>query len=180
MPQREMVAGDAYCKSKTSKSIVEVGKLSRMRSPLGSVSSLLSSMTEFMFSTHTASTSPSYTMYRRSGLSSGTGLFMSRKMLERRPSVQSRVAGSRLPYSSEMGCAFGLITNCFEGMPVMICARRSDARHAVLPPPVGPTIIVVWRVNSVSYNWMTLSNWMSSSFMPNSVIACSTASLKEG
>ena len=62
MPQREMVAGDAYCRSKTSKSIEHVGKLRRMRSPLGSVSSLLSSITEFMFSTHSASTSPSYTM----------------------------------------------------------------------------------------------------------------------
>ena len=59
MPQREMVAGEAYCRSKTSKSIEVVGKLSRIRSPLGRVSSRLSSMTLFMFSTHTASTSPS-------------------------------------------------------------------------------------------------------------------------
>ena len=35
----------------------------RMRSPLGRVSSLLSSITLFMFSTHTASTSPSNTRY---------------------------------------------------------------------------------------------------------------------
>ena len=70
----------------------------RIRSPLAKVSSLLSSMTEFMFSTHNASTSPSYTMYFRSFLS--VGLLISLKMLERRPSVQSLVIGSRIPYSS--------------------------------------------------------------------------------
>ena len=97
IPQREIVAGDAYWRSKTSKSIEHVGKLRRIRSPLGSVSSLLSSITLFMFSTHSASTSESYTMYRRSWRPSGTGLFMSRKMLDNRPSVQSRVTGSRTP-----------------------------------------------------------------------------------
>ena len=60
IPQREIVAGDAYWRSKTSKSIEHVGKLRRIRSPLGSVSSLLSSITLFMFSTHSASTSESY------------------------------------------------------------------------------------------------------------------------
>jgi len=58
MPQREMVAGEANCRSYTSNSSLQ-WFCSRMRSPLGSVSSRLSSITEFMFSTHTASTSPS-------------------------------------------------------------------------------------------------------------------------
>merc|ERR1719183_609180 len=65
MPHRETVAGEAYWRSNTSNSMEQVGKLSLMRSPLGRVSSLLSSITEFMFSTHNASTSPSYTMYLR-------------------------------------------------------------------------------------------------------------------
>ena len=76
---------------------------------------------------------------------------MSRKMLESRPSVQSRVAGSSTPYSSEIGIAFGLMTNCLVGSRSIVCARaQSVPRQTVLPPPVGPTIIVVWRVISVS------------------------------
>ena len=52
MPHREIVAGDAYCKSKVSQIMQQWG-CNRMRSPFGSVSNLLSSMTEFMFSTQT-------------------------------------------------------------------------------------------------------------------------------
>lgn len=47
-----MVAGDAYCRSATSNNSFTCGAR-RMRSPLGSVSSLLSSITLFMFSTQT-------------------------------------------------------------------------------------------------------------------------------
>lgn len=71
---------------------------SRIRSPLAKVRSLLSSITEFIFSIQRASTSPSNKMYLRSGLS--VGLLTSLKMLERRPSVQSLVSGSNTPYSS--------------------------------------------------------------------------------
>ncbi len=49
----------------TSKSNLQ-WSCSWIRSPFGSVSNLLSSMTEFMFSTQSASTSPSNTMYRAS------------------------------------------------------------------------------------------------------------------
>ena len=44
MPHRLMVAGDAYCKSKVSQIMQQWG-CKRMRSPFGSVSSRLSSMT---------------------------------------------------------------------------------------------------------------------------------------
>mmetsp|Transcript_24010 Transcript_24010/g.78157 ORF Transcript_24010/g.78157 Transcript_24010/m.78157 type:complete len:343 (+) Transcript_24010:668-1696(+) len=60
IPHRETVAGEAYCKSKTSNNSLQ-WSINRMRSPFGRVSSLLSSITLFMFSTHTASTSPSKT-----------------------------------------------------------------------------------------------------------------------
>lgn len=73
---------------------------SRMRSPLANVNSLLSSMTEFMFSIHRASTSPSNNIYFLAGLFSGMGLFISRNMLDSRPSVQSLVTRSKKPYSS--------------------------------------------------------------------------------
>mmetsp|Transcript_10268 Transcript_10268/g.34023 ORF Transcript_10268/g.34023 Transcript_10268/m.34023 type:complete len:332 (-) Transcript_10268:24-1019(-) len=162
MPHRETVAGEAYWRSNTSNSMEQVGKLSLMRSPLGRVSSLLSSITEFMFSTHNASTSPSYTMYLRSSRPSATGLFMSRKMFESSPSVQSRVAGSSTPYSSSMLMDFGLSTKSFVGSPRLLCARASVSSATVLPPPVGPTTMVVWRVIRVSYSWITLSTWISS------------------
>ena len=84
-------------------------------SPLASVSNLLSSMTEFMLSTHSVSTSPSNKMYLRSFLS--VGLLTSRKMFERRPSVQSRVMGSSTPYSSTTVVAFGFNANSFVARP---------------------------------------------------------------
>ena len=96
MPHREIVAGEAYCKSATSKSNLQ-WSTSRMRSPLGRVRSLLSSITEFIFSTHTASTSPSNTIHRTSSRPGGSGLHRVRKWLERTPSVQSRVSGSISP-----------------------------------------------------------------------------------
>ena len=52
MPHREIVAGDAYCKSNVSQIMQQWG-CSLIRSPFGSVSNRLSSMTEFMFSTQT-------------------------------------------------------------------------------------------------------------------------------
>ena len=38
-----------------------------------------------------------------------------------------------------------------------VCACAKVLMTTVFPPPVGPTIIVVWRVNMVSYIWTTLS-----------------------
>ena len=90
-------------------------RCSRIRSPLASVSSRLSSMTEFIFSTQSASTSPSKTKYFRSFLS--VGLLMSRKMFDRSPSVQSLVFGSRTPYSSTTLRSFGLIVYSFVVRP---------------------------------------------------------------
>lgn len=87
---------------------------SRILSPLASVKSLLSSITEFMFSTHRASTSLSNTMYLRSFLS--VGLLISRKIQDSRPSVQSRVTGSSVPYSSTTVHALAFITYSLVGI----------------------------------------------------------------
>ena len=149
MPHRLMVAGEAYCRSKTSKSSLHQ-LLSRMRSPFGSVRSLLSSITLFMFSTHTASTSPSKMMYRSSSLPGGRGLAISRKVLESSPSVQSRVSGSRTPYSSDTGWAFGLRMLRIVFWPSLVCDRASVLMMTDFPPPVSPTTIVVCRVSMVS------------------------------
>lgn len=70
---------------------------------------MLSSITEFMFSIHSASTSPSRSMYLRSSLPESSGRLISRKILLRRPSVQSRVVGSSVPYNSMTVQAFDRI-----------------------------------------------------------------------
>jgi len=57
-----MVAGEAYYKSETSNNNLQYLS-KRILSPLINVSNLLSSITEFMFSTHTASTSPSKSIH---------------------------------------------------------------------------------------------------------------------
>ena len=156
IPHRETVAGEAYCRSATSNSSL-TWSTKRIRSPFGNVSSLLSSITEFMFSTHTASTSPSKTMYRNSSLSGGNGRVSSRKMFDKSPSVQSRVSGSSSPYSSDTVCALGFTMCSFVCTPIFVCDRASVLMITDLPPPVFPTTMVVCRVSMVSYSWITLS-----------------------
>ena len=87
----------------------------RILSPLASVNSLLSSITEFIFSTHRASTSLSKTIYLRSFLS--VGLLISRKMQDNNPSVQSLVTGSSVPYSSTTVHALAFITYSLVEIP---------------------------------------------------------------
>lgn len=52
--------------------------------------------------------------------------------------------------------SFIIIYNYFT-LAYRVCACARVLITTVLPPPVGPTIIVVWRVNIVSYIWTTLS-----------------------
>ena len=101
---------------------------SRILSPLANVSSLLSSMTEFIFSTHNASTSPSKTIYLRSFFS--VGLLMSRNMQDNRPSVQSRVTGSRVPYSSITEQALAFSVYSFVGIPNLEKIKNLKCRSA--------------------------------------------------
>ena len=96
----------------------------RIRSPLASVNSRLSSITEFMFSTHRASTSPSKTKYFRSFLS--VGLLISRNMLDNSPSVQSLVFGSSTPYSSTTLRSFGLMVYNFVVSPNLRWQQRMN------------------------------------------------------
>ena len=81
----------------------------------------------------------------------------SRKMLDKTPSVQSRVSGSISPYSSATVCAFGFTTWSFVILPSFVCDRARVSMMTDLPPPVFPTTIVVCRVIIVSYSWITLS-----------------------
>ena len=73
VPQRLTEAGVAYFRFSTSNRIRTLGGSER-RSPVGSVSSLLSSRTELRFSAHSGSTSPSNTIHCRRVLSPRTSL----------------------------------------------------------------------------------------------------------
>ena len=49
-----------------------------------------------------------------------------------------------------MGTALGLMRKIFVGSPRLVCALASAESATVLPPPVGPTTMVVCRVSRVS------------------------------
>ena len=106
MPARETVAGEATERSITSKSSDTCGGIA-IRSPLISVSSLLSSSTVFIDSIQSVSTGPSSSSHFSSGFSSA---HCSRMTLESTPSVHSNVCRSYSPYRLAYGIAFGLIT----------------------------------------------------------------------
>ena len=61
IPHLDTVANVAYFKVSTSNKILTLDGIDR-RSPFGSVNNLLSSNTEFKFSAHSGSTSPSKTI----------------------------------------------------------------------------------------------------------------------
>ena len=88
-----VVAGDATERSSTSKSSETCGGIA-MRSPLMSVSSLLSSSTVFIDSIQSVSTGPSSSSHFSSGRSSAQ---TSRITLARTPSVHSKVCRSYSP-----------------------------------------------------------------------------------
>ena len=90
MPARLVVAGLATDRSCTSKSRLIVSFMP-MRSPLMSVSVLLSSMTVFMLSIQSVSTGPSSSSHFSSGLSSRA---KPRNTDERMPSAHSIVCRS--------------------------------------------------------------------------------------
>jgi len=104
-------------------------------------------------------------------------------MLDSRPSVQSRVSGSSTPYSSATVMALGLMVYRKVFLPSLVCERARVLRMTVLPPPVCPTTIVVWRVMTTSYSWMTLSTCSDASAMtlkPCAARSPSTSSLSVG
>lgn len=150
-----MVAGEAYCKSATSNNILQ-NFYNLILSPLINVSNLLSSMTLFMFSTHTASTSPSYKIHLGSSLPPDFSLAIL-NVLERRPSVHYLVWKFIYPYNSVTVIDFGLIQYIVEPSTFFRISITDD-----FPLPVGPTTIVVCLVPIVSNNCTTLSIWLSS------------------
>mmetsp|Transcript_2367 Transcript_2367/g.7841 ORF Transcript_2367/g.7841 Transcript_2367/m.7841 type:complete len:207 (-) Transcript_2367:5150-5770(-) len=156
IPQRETVAGEATARSCTSNNMCILA-LSLMRSPLARQSVMLSSSTVFMFSIQSASTGPSKTIHWYSSFCvvSVTAL---RIMVEAMPSVHSCVSELTSPYSSPIVMHFGLKTYVLTGWKAASpvprpcssdMAEASVLMQAVLPPPVGPTVITPKRTLNV-------------------------------
>ena len=149
MPARETVAGEATERSSTSKSSETCAGM-EIRSPLRSVSSLLSSSSVFIDSIHSVSTGPSKSTHFWSSPSSRQ---MVRMSLASTPSDHSCVAASNEPYSSSLESDSGLMV-CTVTRSYSPCAPRflssaiARVRHfhaSDLPAPVLPTIMLPCR-----------------------------------
>ena len=108
-----------------------------MRSPLGIVSSRLSSSTEFSDSTHSGSISPSQITHERTSGGSRTTL---RADAVSTPSNHSRVSISMWPRSCSRGIDFGFITYVGIFWPSLSRAALSICQIVDLPQPDGPTM----------------------------------------
>mmetsp|Transcript_19764 Transcript_19764/g.49722 ORF Transcript_19764/g.49722 Transcript_19764/m.49722 type:complete len:224 (-) Transcript_19764:1561-2232(-) len=171
IPTRDTVAGEAYSRSRTSKSMVVTGE-SLMISPEFRHSFLLSSSTVFMFSIQIASTGPSKTTHwRRIFPSAPTGWDPLRTAMASTPSVHSWVFKSASPYNCPWVIDFGFITYCTTGMKSSFCPAifsrvvASTSLIEVFPHGGKPTVISPWRTTIVSHSCTAL--------FVNSLVGCS-------
>mmetsp|Transcript_14093 Transcript_14093/g.33799 ORF Transcript_14093/g.33799 Transcript_14093/m.33799 type:complete len:260 (+) Transcript_14093:5797-6576(+) len=163
-PPRLTVAGEQCSMWLISSSSRMVG-VSGMRSLDASVSILLSSITVFMLSIHSASMSPSSTIHWCMYV---LLLAKSRKFTLISPSFHSRVLGCRLPYSSLRVTALGLMGTARPFSPYLFCALSSVRHTADLPHPAGPSRNTAQRTTKISRSWMILRMNMSSGWYPSS------------
>mmetsp|Transcript_27783 Transcript_27783/g.44163 ORF Transcript_27783/g.44163 Transcript_27783/m.44163 type:complete len:240 (+) Transcript_27783:4750-5469(+) len=119
--------------------------VSIIRSPLGSVRSLLSSRTLLRFSAHSGSTSPSKMIHCRFWLSPRVSSRILRRILVKTPSVHSRVVGSRVPYNSSLLIALGSIRwHSLLTLSTLSSAACNTRQAWVFPLPDGPTMMTPW------------------------------------
>mmetsp|Transcript_3031 Transcript_3031/g.8554 ORF Transcript_3031/g.8554 Transcript_3031/m.8554 type:complete len:247 (-) Transcript_3031:6595-7335(-) len=152
IPQRETVAGVACARLSTSSTMRTLLGIPK-RSPEGSVNSLLSSKTEFKFSTQLGSTSPSKTIQWRRSLSPFWLSIMRRRTLVNIPSVHSSVVPSRDPYKRSLEIALGSMVYSSPFTPSSFsktCSRTVIA--ALFPTPTGPTVITPCRISMTCFS----------------------------
>jgi len=157
-PPRETVAGEQWTMWLISSSR-RIEGVSGMRSLEASVSILLSSITVFIDSIHSASMSPSSTIHWCLLV---VVLAKSRKVTDISPSFHSRVVGCRKPYSSLRVTDLGLIGLVTVFSLKLFCARESVFQMPVLPQPAGPSRKTDQRTASSSRSCEILSRNMSS------------------
>ena len=141
MPLRDTVAGEALSMLWGSKTILQSGAMG-MRSPLASVSVLLSSSTLLRFSIHRVSTGPSRTSQMCSPF---LALCERRHKVENMPSVQSLVATSSRPNICGAVMALGFILISLCGSLQSVMAFMSTCMQQVFPVPLGPSTMKPWR-----------------------------------
>mmetsp|Transcript_19505 Transcript_19505/g.56125 ORF Transcript_19505/g.56125 Transcript_19505/m.56125 type:complete len:242 (+) Transcript_19505:5184-5909(+) len=152
IPHRETVAGVACLRLSTSRMILMLSGMSS-RSPLGSVSNLLSSKTLLRFSAHSGSTSPSKTIQC---LRSASPFWLARMVRSRpvkTPSVHSIVVPSRTPYRPSLSMALGSMTYISPLVPSVFSSASSKTRRAEdLPTPDGPTAITPCLISRTCFS----------------------------
>ena len=150
IPALDTVAFEANLRSLISKNILILGFKS-IRSLFGNVKTLLSSMTEFIFSIQCASKSPSSIIHFWFLSSAVLIVFI---ILDKIPYLKSLVwILIYLPYKSLLSIDLG-----FKSFVSVFTPYKSNAlakvRHvAVLPEPALPIMKTEWRISISSFNW---------------------------
>mmetsp|Transcript_29254 Transcript_29254/g.72343 ORF Transcript_29254/g.72343 Transcript_29254/m.72343 type:complete len:245 (+) Transcript_29254:3147-3881(+) len=175
MPARDTVAGDALLRFSGSNIAFMVPDICT-RSPLASVSTLLSSSTVLRFSIQMASTGPSSTIHVLFFFS----LAARRHSTANTPSVQSPVVGSMRPNICGAVMALGFIFQMTCLVPSSLSAPASVSQIAVLPAPVGPTSMMPWRTWYVSYSCTHLDSQLGCSCSPLEVTTLAIAASTSG
>jgi len=118
-----------------------------IRSPFGSVRSLLSSRTELRDSIHLGSMSPSQMIQQRVSLSSLT-TFLELAVIT--PFLNSRVSWSYSPRSMFLLIALGFKGNILILRPIFSSASLHKDQMVLLPDPEGPTSVtpILWLKDS--------------------------------
>ena len=163
-PPRLTVAGE-QCSMWLISSNKRMVPVRGRRSLDANVSILLSSITVFMLSIHSASMSPSSTIHWCWYV---LLLDMSRKFTDINPSFHSRVLGCRNPYNSLRVTALGLIGIDRDFSPLLFCALSSVFHTAVLPHPAGPSRNTDQRTVKISRSCVIFSTNLSSGWYPSS------------
>mmetsp|Transcript_29952 Transcript_29952/g.85603 ORF Transcript_29952/g.85603 Transcript_29952/m.85603 type:complete len:216 (+) Transcript_29952:1599-2246(+) len=135
IPARETVAGEAFRKFSTSKTILQLSVMG-MRSLLARVRILLSSSTVLRFSIQMASTGPSQMIH---DVYFSERLFFCCQMEANTPGVHSSLMGSLNPYIWESVIAFGFILMILWGLLFPVIQSVRTVAISVLPHNVGPT-----------------------------------------
>mmetsp|Transcript_14309 Transcript_14309/g.34772 ORF Transcript_14309/g.34772 Transcript_14309/m.34772 type:complete len:245 (-) Transcript_14309:214-948(-) len=175
MPARETVAGEALLRFSGSNIAFIVPDICT-RSPLASVSTLLSSSTVLRFSIQMASTGPSRIIHVKFFFS-----FAARRhSTANTPSVQSPVEESMRPNICGAVMALGFIFQMTCLVPSSERAPANVSQMAVFPDPVGPTSMIPCLTWYVSYSWTHLASHCGWSWRPLAVATLAMAASMSG
>mmetsp|Transcript_22743 Transcript_22743/g.59236 ORF Transcript_22743/g.59236 Transcript_22743/m.59236 type:complete len:260 (-) Transcript_22743:777-1556(-) len=173
IPARDTVAGDAFRRSSTSNMSLTLSVIG-MRSPFANVRILLSSKTVLRFSIQTASTGPSQRIHV---LSLRARSLNFPHMAAKIPLIHSPDRRSVSPNISSARMAFGFILTRLCCIPKTLLRTSCNTFIMFdLPAPGGPTNMIPWRTNVVSYSWITFNlqlSWSINLYLSITVVSVS-------